>query len=285
MLGRCVAVESRALLVLAAVMTVGLSIVASMGLAQIFGQFYGPVHSVLPFLLLGLGIDDAFVIANEFALQCGEQHPVGSPQRMALSARPLKDQLAAAMRHAGVSVTVTSMTDLVAFAIGTTTRLPALSSFCAYAALGILTLYLMMSTFFAAAVAVDAKRQRANRRECCCCCKAAEPGAAHVAEAQAAAIAKGAELRPRDLELAGATPPGDLPPPPGSRMRRYFQDVHAPLLLRTPVKIAVVVVFAALFGVGIYGATQLEMDFHYEWFFPDDCPRPPGAAGRPWRSP
>lgn len=36
-----------------------------MGLASLMGQFYGPVHSVLPFLLLGLGIDDAFVIANQ----------------------------------------------------------------------------------------------------------------------------------------------------------------------------------------------------------------------------
>eukprot|EP01052_Picozoa_sp_SAG31_P026821 SAG31_NODE_2458_length_5661_cov_2.020137_6_plen_155_part_00 len=64
-LGRCNAVESRALLTLAAVAAVGLAIGASMGLAALFGQFYGPVHSVLPFLLLGLGIDDAFVIANQ----------------------------------------------------------------------------------------------------------------------------------------------------------------------------------------------------------------------------
>ena len=50
---------------LAAVVAVGLAIGASMGLASLLGQFYGPVHSVLPFLLLGLGIDDAFVIANQ----------------------------------------------------------------------------------------------------------------------------------------------------------------------------------------------------------------------------
>ena len=47
----------------------------------------------------------------------------------------------AAMKHAGVSVTVTSVTDMVAFAIGTSTALPALSSFCVYAACGILLLY------------------------------------------------------------------------------------------------------------------------------------------------
>ena len=34
-------------------MCVGLAIGVSFGLSSAFGEFYGPVHSVLPFLLLG----------------------------------------------------------------------------------------------------------------------------------------------------------------------------------------------------------------------------------------
>lgn len=44
---------------------------------------------------------------------------------------------------AGVSITVTSITDFVAFMISSTTALPALSSFCVYSALGVLALYIL----------------------------------------------------------------------------------------------------------------------------------------------
>lgn len=46
----------------------------------------------------------------------------------------------------GVSITVTSITDFVAFMISSTTVLPALSSFCVYAALGVLALYILQVT-------------------------------------------------------------------------------------------------------------------------------------------
>nr|SVE90710.1 EOG090X0BEK [Daphnia sinensis] len=41
-----------------------MAIVVSYGLCSAFGVFYGPVHSILPFLLLGIGIDDMFVIVQ-----------------------------------------------------------------------------------------------------------------------------------------------------------------------------------------------------------------------------
>ena len=40
-------------LALLGVLCVGLAIAVSFGLASAFGIFYGPVHSSLPFLLLG----------------------------------------------------------------------------------------------------------------------------------------------------------------------------------------------------------------------------------------
>ena len=43
----------QAWLALLGVVCVGLAIGVSFGLASAFGVFYGPVHSTLPFLLLG----------------------------------------------------------------------------------------------------------------------------------------------------------------------------------------------------------------------------------------
>ena len=45
--------------------------------------------------------------------------------------------------------------------------MPALRSFCLYAALGILFLFLMQSTFFVAWLTIDQRRQDATRDACC----------------------------------------------------------------------------------------------------------------------
>ena len=106
-------IGSRFALSMMSVLSIGLAIAASMGVSQLFGWKYTPVHTVLPFVLLGLGVDDSFVIMNAF---------VQTDQDADLKVR-MKD----AMSHAGVSITVTSLTDFVAFIISTSTSLPALA--------------------------------------------------------------------------------------------------------------------------------------------------------------
>jgi hypothetical protein len=45
----------------------------------------------------------------------------------------LADRFGLSMKHAGVAITITSVTDLMAFGIGASTVLPALRSFCLFA--------------------------------------------------------------------------------------------------------------------------------------------------------
>ena len=54
----------RALLTLAGIFGVIMGIIACYGICSALGLFFGPMHSVLPFLLLGIGIDDMFVIVQ-----------------------------------------------------------------------------------------------------------------------------------------------------------------------------------------------------------------------------
>ena len=44
---------------IAAVVMIGLSTAAGFGVSSLLGLFFGPVHSLLPFILLGIGVDDA----------------------------------------------------------------------------------------------------------------------------------------------------------------------------------------------------------------------------------
>jgi Niemann-Pick C1 protein len=49
---------SRWTLSLAALVMIGLSTLAGFGISAAVGLFFGPVHSLLPFILLGIGVDD-----------------------------------------------------------------------------------------------------------------------------------------------------------------------------------------------------------------------------------
>ena len=132
---------SRWVMALAALITVGLSTGAGFGASSGFGIFFGPVHNLLPFILLGIGVDDAFVIVNAFNRE----------RKVARSAETNEDvatRSARSLARAGTSVTVTSATDLVAFAISSASALPALSSFCAYAAVGIFFFVVLLGYLF-----------------------------------------------------------------------------------------------------------------------------------------
>uniref|UniRef100_A0A1B6KFZ1 SSD domain-containing protein n=2 Tax=Graphocephala atropunctata TaxID=36148 RepID=A0A1B6KFZ1_9HEMI len=126
---------------------VGLAFVSACGFCSALGIFYGPVHTSLPFLLMGIGVDDMFVI-----MAC--RNNLNESQKK----KSLAEQMGLALRHAGVSITVTSFTDIVASTIGGTTILPALESFCLYAAAGVFFTFIYQATFFVAFLVLDEQR-------------------------------------------------------------------------------------------------------------------------------
>jgi predicted RND superfamily exporter protein len=226
--------NSRWTMALSALILVVLSTGASFGVSAGVGLFFGPVHSLLPFILLGIGVDDAFVIVNAFNRE--RKGPRSSEDNADLAKRCAK-----AMARAGASITVTSMTDLVAFGISSSSNLPALASFCAYAAVGIVFLWGFAATFFSATLVLDERRQRDNRRECLCC------------------ITRKDSMKEEDeLEFQEGI------------MSRIFRETYAPAILSKYGKIIVVVVFAGLFGFGVWGANNLAVEDTTRSFIPSD---------------
>ena len=64
MLGPLRCVENRVLLSLAGIVSVVFGFIMSIGIASILDYPYTLVHAILPFLCLGIGIDDMFVIVQ-----------------------------------------------------------------------------------------------------------------------------------------------------------------------------------------------------------------------------
>ena len=68
-----------------------------------------------------------------------------------------------ALKHSGVAITVTSLTDFCAFSIGCVTMLPGLESFCLACAIGIAAIYFLQLSWFVAWMVIDQKRIEENR--------------------------------------------------------------------------------------------------------------------------
>lgn len=226
--------DSRWTMSLAALFMVGLSTAASFAISSAFGLFYGPVHSLLPFILLGIGVDNAFVIVNAFNRERNIKRTDESNDQLA-------DRSARALSRAGASITVTSATDLVAFGISASSSLPALASFCAYAAIGIFFLWFFASTFFTACLVLDERRQRDDRRECFCCL-----------------TRKNVNDQNKDDGFKE-----DI-------VSIYFRKYHAPIVLSKLGKSFILLVFGIMLGFGAYGAANLAVEDTQRNFIPKD---------------
>ena len=87
-----------------------------------------------------------------------------------------EERLVIAMKHIGGSITMTTSTDLVAFAVSTVSDFPAVHLFCTYAAFSIFFTYVMLITLFVALLTWDIHRIENGKRDICPCRKPIEQG-------------------------------------------------------------------------------------------------------------
>jgi len=126
------------------VVCVGLAYASSFGFCSYIGLEVAGVHNLLLFLLLGIGVDDMFVITS----QIDRLDPAMS----------VEEKMKKGISHAGASITITSLTNCIAFLLGSLTSLPALSSFCVFAGVGVLFDFIAELTIFSGFLVYDLKR-------------------------------------------------------------------------------------------------------------------------------
>ena len=204
------------------------------------------------------GIDDMFVIIQSWSNLINDEEkatethsPIiknGSPKRGNTSEeeeqQKFEDRFGRCLQHSGVSITVTSLTDFLAFMVGATTILPALKSFCIYCGVGILIVYFLQASWFVAWMVIDQKRMEANRNGFMPCIKHKE------ANTQCC----GGSAAPKDQMAA---------------LQQGFQ-AYGKYLMKLPSKIAVIAVTVLIFSVSIWGNVLLKQKFDPMWFLPLD---------------
>ena len=101
------------------------------------------------FLLMGVGLDDMFVLLKTF-----DREDPGKSTEL---------RLIHSMRESGASVTMTSLTNVVAFSIGSHLPFPALADFCCFLSFGVAFTFVFFLTFFIACIVLDQARVDAGQ--------------------------------------------------------------------------------------------------------------------------
>lgn len=125
---------------------------SAFGLLSLIGFKNCNLSFTAPFLVIGVGIDDMFIIYSAY-MNCLRESKVGRYQDIDLS-----DLISKTMMRSGVSITITSLTDFSAFMVGLIADFPSVQIFCAYIGVSILFCYLYQLTIFAGFLCVHTVR-------------------------------------------------------------------------------------------------------------------------------
>ncbi|KAJ8380776.1 hypothetical protein SKAU_G00015540 [Synaphobranchus kaupii] len=187
---------------LAGVLLVALSVAAGLGLCSLLGiSFNAATTQVLPFLALGVGVDDVFLLAHAFS-------ETGQNKRI-----PFEDRTGECLKRTGASVTLTSISNVTAFFMAALIPIPALRAFSLQAAVVVVFNFAMVLLIFPAILSMDLYRREDRRFDIFCCF--VSPCANRVIQMEPQACLDG-------LNRSRYTPPPSYVTPPPSYSSHSF---------------------------------------------------------------
>ncbi|KAM9418065.1 patched domain-containing protein 3-like [Salvelinus alpinus] len=210
------------------VLSAGMAVLSSFGLLLYCGMPFAMTVATAPFLILGIGVDDMFIM-----ISCWQQTQVHDN---------VEDRMAATYKDAAVSITITTLTDALAFYIGLLTPFGSVQSFCMYTGTAVLFCYLYNITFFGAFLALNGSREKGNRHWLTCM-KVPEPEE---------------NSKKYNLCCVGGAydhQTGKEEPMP---INNFFKMYYGPFLTNTWTKVFVILLYAGYLGSSIYGCFQIQ---------------------------
>ncbi|KAF7141231.1 hypothetical protein RHSIM_Rhsim06G0006500 [Rhododendron simsii] len=223
-------ISSKVLLGLSGVMLVMLSVLGSVGFFSAVGiKSTLIIMEVIPFLVLAVGVDNMCILVHAVKRQ---------PLEL-----PLEGRISNALVEVGPSITLASLSEVLAFAVGSFIPMPACRVFSMFAALAVLLDFLLQITAFVALIVLDFMRAEDNRIDCFPCVKISGPF-----------------MEPNE---------GPSQRKPGL-LARYMKEVHAPILGIWWVKAIVISVFAAFALASIALCTRIEPGLEQQIVLPRD---------------
>lgn len=224
-------VGNRVLLGFAGVLAACLSIVASFGLVSACGMKFVSIVGNLPFLVLGIGVDDMFILLSGIA--------------DALYDNDTRSRIGQMMRKSGVAITITSLTDILAFGAGASSTFKSVRNFCVFTGVAVFFCYINQLFFFSSCVTLNEKRVNSSRHFACCVKTKSKKEMTDAGSASSRIFCCAGEP-PKSREGVEGLPEKGI--------RLYFSK----FVLLGPVKVIVLILFPVYLGISIWGVTNLE---------------------------
>ncbi|XP_077518106.1 NPC intracellular cholesterol transporter 1-like isoform X3 [Amblyomma americanum] len=156
-------VDSKISLGLVGVLIVLLSVVASLGIFSFFNVAATLIIvEVIPFLVLAVGVDNIFILVQQF--QRDERR----------EGETTVEQVGRLVGEVAPSMMLSSVSMSACFFIGALTETPAVRIFALYAGVALLINFFLQMTCFLSLFTMDTLRQESNRLDLCFCIKASK---------------------------------------------------------------------------------------------------------------
>uniref|UniRef100_A0A0N5AZ97 SSD domain-containing protein n=1 Tax=Syphacia muris TaxID=451379 RepID=A0A0N5AZ97_9BILA len=237
--------ESKPVEAFFAVISVILSLICTLGISFGVGMHFNPVSCSMPFLILAVGVDDAFLMLGAW--------------RTTKRSLPLEERMALTMADAGVSITVTSATNFGCFALGYfLCATPAVGSFCLLTSFGVLMDYLFQITFFAS-IMIYGGRKEDSGGFVSSCYKSAVVAAS---ESNTSEKRDTESKQKNNIHITVAVP----------FINKLFGKYYAPFILRKEVRIISWIIFLMYFLLGVYGCSKIIVDISPKKYIRDNSP-------------
>ncbi|TDH69129.1 hypothetical protein CCR75_003183 [Bremia lactucae] len=261
-------VESRFGLGMTGILIVLLSVGAAMGLSCLIFQMKMTMiaFEVVPFLILAIGVDNIFIITNEFDRVGAERGLLirnNTPQRREY----LEDEkvvvhqvMNETMRNVGPSILVAAIAETLAFLVGAFTRIPALRNFCIVAALAVTINWILQFTWFTAALTLDTRRIRARRYDWC-------PWIIEKGTRKPFESTKSAECIDSTTNFEASSL---IHSPASGRIQHFIEKNYIPFLLQRSTKVFVIVSALVMLILSAMGSSKLPLGLKQELAVPVD---------------
>ncbi|XP_023219484.1 patched domain-containing protein 3-like [Centruroides sculpturatus] len=240
-------IKSKPWLGLAGCFSSCLSVITAFGLVMACGIEYSDLNVALPFLILGMGIDDSYVLIAAW--------------RRSKITNTVEERMGETFAEAAVSISITSLTNFLSFCIGIITPFPVVHLFCIYAATAVLFTYVYQITFFGGCMALSGLREERELHPFTC---------RRVVKAKRKTTISRYVVN--DARMADHF------------LMRFFANTLGHYLSRGPVKIAVIMMCIGNLMVALWGLTTIEegldakdsftknsqgrkfLDLHYQYY-------------------
>ncbi|CAM9744182.1 unnamed protein product [Chrysoparadoxa australica] len=256
-------VKGRKLLAGSGLLTIAVAIAAAYGLMSGMGVPFTPLTQILPFILVGIGVDDMFIIVQAFDTT---DETLSTDERCVI-----------ALGRCGISIAFTSLTDFFGFMLGSLSSFPAVKYFCYYASAAVLFDFFFQVTVFVVLLAWDSDRIKMGHYDIAFWISSKSSKAVKEAGAATYATSQGnvnahyeagtpfeemkedmSEHRAEKVELQAEKVHVSGSSRNASWLSRWMEHSYTPFLMRPLTKAAVMAVSAAVLGVMVWGLFRVD---------------------------